>query len=97
MLTLEQVDAIVREVATRHLAALGVTDVASEPTVDSQGDEALRITITVQSGKRVGESGGPLLDTLSEISTLLQQGGDPRFPIIEYAAEDEPNVDDSES
>lgn len=97
MLELDQVDDIALAVARKHLSALDVQGVVSEPTVDSQGDEALRITITLRSGRKIAESGGPLLETLSEISTLLQEGGESRFPIIEYAAEDEPVVDDSES
>ena len=97
MLEPHQVNEIALTVARKHLTALDVQGVESESTVDSQGDEAVRITITLRSASKIAESGGPLLDTLSEISTLLQKNGDSRFPIIEYAAEDEPAVDDSES
>jgi hypothetical protein len=93
-LELEQIDAIAREIAEKHLAALGVQKVVSEPAADSKGDEALRITITIHSSAKIAQSGGPLLDTLSEISSRLQEKGEGRFPIIQYAADDEPIVDD---
>jgi hypothetical protein len=96
-LELEQIDAIAREIAEKHLAALGVQKVVSEPAADSKGDEALRITITIHSSAKIAQSGDALLDTLSEIMTRLEEEGDPRFPILDYAAEDEPILDDSES
>lgn len=89
MLDLNQVDAIAREVATKHLAALGVEDVASQITVDSRGNDALRITITIHSADRASGSGDAVLDTLSEISVRLQEAGDDRFPIIDYVTEQE--------
>jgi hypothetical protein len=98
MLKPEQIDHIARQVAQQHLAALGVQDVQSEPTIDSDGNEALRITITIHSADKASESGDALLDTLSEISLRLQEEGDPRFPIIDYVTEEElGRVGDSES
>ncbi|MDZ3837392.1 MAG: hypothetical protein U0S49_08465 [Rhodospirillales bacterium] len=97
MLELNEVANIAREAAEKHLAGLGVTGVVSEPAVDSRGDEALRITITIHSAEKIARSGDALLDTLSEIMTRLEEKGDSRFPIVDYAAEDEPILDDSES
>jgi hypothetical protein len=97
VLKLNEVDSIAREAAEKHLAALGVQKVVSEAAVDSRGDEALRITITIHSAEKIPQSGDALLDTLSEIMTRLEEKGDSRFPIVDYAAEDEPILDDSES
>ncbi len=97
MLELNEIDGIAREIAEKHLSALGVQKVVSEPAVDAQGDEALRITITIHSGEKIAQSGDALLDTLSEIMTRLEEKGDPRFPILDYAAEGEPVLDDPQS
>lgn len=98
MLELNQVDAIAREVATKHLAALGVEGVASEPAVDSQGDEALRITITIRSADKIPGNGQQFLKTLTEIWGRLEEANDSRFPIIDYATQEEfGSVDDTES
>lgn len=101
MLHLEEVDDLAREVAQKHLAAFGVQDVKSEPTTDSEGNDALRITITIQSTDRISGSGDALLDTLSEIWRRLEESNDLRFPIITYTTEEEEeelkNLGDSEA
>lgn len=98
MLQTKEVDEMAREVAQKHLAALGVQNVHSEPATDSEGNEALRITITIQSAERIAESGGAFLKTLSEISRRLESSGDLRFPIIDYITEQElSSVDDPEA
>lgn len=97
MLELNQVNQLVREVAEKHLAALGVQNVESERATDSAGNDALRITITIQSADRIAESGGQALDTLSEVLMRLEKEGDSRFPIMDYVtAEELTNVDDSQ-
>ena len=98
MLQLRDVDVIVREVAQRHLASLGVQNVQSEPTTDSEGNDALRITITLQSAEGIAHSGGALLDTLTEMLDRLNEAKDPRFAIIDYVSEEElDTVDDPDS
>lgn len=93
-----EINDIVRDIAARHLGALGVEAVNTEPTVDSQDKDALRITIVIASARAASESGDALLDTLSEIHRTLSEKGDERFPIIEYATKEElESVDDPES
>lgn len=95
-LELAKVDAIAREVAEKHLAVLGIQNVESQPTTDSEGKDALRITITIRSADRIAERGGQALDALSEILARLENAGDTRFPIIDYITEEElTDVDDS--
>lgn len=92
------IDKLVSEIARKHLSDLGVEAVHSEPAVDSQGKDALRITITITSPDNIPSIGDKLLDTLFEIQTQLAEKGEERFPIIEYATKDELEaVDDSES
>jgi hypothetical protein len=98
MLHFPEIDALAREVAEKHLAALGVSDVTSEPAIDSQGDEALRITITIRSPDKIPGNGRQFLKTLTEIWGRLEEANDSRFPIIDYATQEElGGVDDTES
>lgn len=98
MLEISAIDELVSEIAKKHLSVLGVEAVHTEPAVDSQGKDALRITITITSPDNIPSIGDKLLDTLFEIQTQLAEKGEERFPIIEYATKDELEaVDDSES
>jgi hypothetical protein len=89
MLDLEQVTQISTEVAKANLGAQNVVRVESEPTTDSDGREALNLLIVIAPGVAEAVSGDAVLDTLVQIIDRLQEGGDSRFPIIEYATEEE--------
>src|SRR5262249_13116613 len=62
-----------------------LVSVISSPTVDPVGDPALRIRITVTPESTAAISGDAALRTLHEIHRHLQERGEDRFPIIEYA------------
>jgi hypothetical protein len=56
---------------------------------DSEGNEALRITVVLKpeaSGKFTGDQA---LDLLVDVQQALQGAGEQRLPIIEYATEGE--------
>jgi hypothetical protein len=60
-----------------------------EPMVDSQGDEALRVTLVLDPKVVDGVSGDDVLDVLVDINEALQSAGDERLPIIYYATEED--------
>ena len=89
MLDLEQVTQISSEVAKANLPPQGVVRVQSEPTVDSQGQDALYLTIVVAPEAADRVSGDAVVNTLVQIHDRLRDAGDDRFPIIEYTTEAE--------
>lgn len=89
---------IVGEVARSNLKSTSVTEVLVEPAIDSEGHEALRITIVVEPTAAARLKGDAVLNTLVQIQDRLQEAGEDRFPIVEYATKDElENGGDSQS
>jgi len=78
----------VKKVASATLKRQAVR-VFSERTADSDGDEALRITIVLKhdSGDKI--AGEMALNTLAGVDKALEAANDGRFPIIHYATEEE--------
>lgn len=99
MLELSQVDEVVNKAVSAALKKhAGITHVISEPTSDSQGDEALHITIVLKSGSADKITGETALNALVSVDRALREAGDDRFPIIDYVTEDElASSDDAES
>jgi hypothetical protein len=89
MLDYAKISEIADAAARSHLNSTSVAKVSTEPAVDSEGREALRITIVLKPGKAAGLAGDAVLDTLVEIQNRLRLAGEERFPIVDYAAEDE--------
>lgn len=89
MLNAEKIEQMVREVATANLPPQTVLSVFSEATTDSEGEEAIRITIVIAPEGAASITGNAALDTLVQIQRRFSQEGEERFPIIEYATEDE--------
>ena len=91
MLKLDEVNDVVRKAAsailTRRAALL--RRVFSEATSDSQGDDALHITIVLKPGGADKISGDMALDTLVEIERALLEASEDRLPIIDFATEEE--------
>lgn len=80
---------IARDVATANLTSSAVRDILVEPTINSRGDEALRITIVLESSAVDGISGDDTLNTLVQMQKRLDEAGEDRFPIVGYATEEE--------
>jgi hypothetical protein len=89
MLDLEKVTQISTETAKANFGSQNVVRVESEPTTDSDGQEALNLLIVIAPGVIETIDGDAVLDTLVQIVDRLQEAGDDRFPIIEYATEEE--------
>lgn len=95
MITPAEVDTIAAAAARANLSANAVLRVFSEPTLDSEGKDALHLTIVVAPEAVDALEGDALLDTLVQIQRDLQKAGEDRFAIVEYATEAElgPNGD----
>ena len=89
MLDTKQIDDIAKAAASANLSSTSIVSVTSRPTIDSEGDAALRITIELTPGSTSSISGEAVVKTLSQIRDRLQEAGEDRFPIIEYATSDE--------
>jgi hypothetical protein len=80
---------IAKRVANANLSVQAVETVLTEPIVDSEGRDAVRITIIIKPGKVDTLSGDKVLDTLYEIHTELSIAGEQRLPIVGYATREE--------
>jgi hypothetical protein len=78
MLEPEQVAEIAREVAVANLARENIDFVMSEPAIDFEGQEALRITIVIEPGAAMRFEGDAVLNTLVEIHDRLLGAGEER-------------------
>jgi len=89
MLDERKIAEIAQKVASANLTSTNVTSVSSSPTIDSLGQDALRITIVIKSGAESTISGDAALDTLVGIRDQLRRAGEERLAIIEYATKEE--------
>src|ERR1700676_3334710 len=89
MLDEKRIREIVQEVANANLTSANVTSVSSSAAVDSEGHDALRITIVIKPGSASKIKGDATLDTLVGIQDRLRAEGEERFPIVEYATKKE--------
>ena len=99
MLDLTKIDEVVNKAASAILKKpAGIKRVVSESGVDSQGDEALHITIVLKKGSADRITGDDALDILVSVDRALRKAREDRFPIISYVTEEElASVDDPES
>jgi 2-methylisocitrate lyase-like PEP mutase family enzyme len=85
MLDEKKIRQIAQEVATTNLSRANFTSILSSTALDSEGHEALRITIVIKPGAAAKIEGDAALDTLVQIQDRLREEGEERFPIVEYA------------
>jgi hypothetical protein len=94
MLKLAKVNEVVSKAASAAISSgAGIQRVDSEPTLDSQGKEALDITIVLKRGSAGKISGDSALDTLVTVEKALRKAKEERVPIISFVTEGE--LDDS--
>jgi hypothetical protein len=89
MLDEKRIREIAQEVAIANLASTNVTSVSSSPIIDSEGHDALRITIVIEPGAESRIGGDAALDTLVGIKSRLRREGEDRLAIVEYATKEE--------
>jgi hypothetical protein len=96
MLDPAEINRVVSKAASAILARLvGIQRVVSEPALDSQGHEALHITIVLKKGSADKISGDKALDTLVSIEKALRNEMEERFPIIDFMTEEEEELESS--
>ena len=89
MLDEARIAEITREVARGTLKPKWFRDARAEPAVDSEGNEAVRITIVIAPAAVRKLGGEAVLDTLVRLRRRLEDEGESRFPLVEYATEEE--------
>jgi len=88
MLQLSEISRVVDRVARSNLRG-EVVRVLSEPTIDSTGEDAIRVMIVLTPGAADRISGEAALNTLVGIQRGLEEAGENRLAIVEYATEEE--------
>ncbi len=98
MLQTDEISQIVSEVVQANTTPKSVRRVMAEPATTSEGEDALQITIVLTPEAVAQLAAGDPLETLVRIWDRLRASGDERFPILEYATEEElEEIGDSES
>jgi hypothetical protein len=89
MLKIDKINKIARDTAAANFSSSAVSRVFTEGTTDSEGREALRITIVINPDSVGKLTGDAVLDTLVGIHDRLREAGEERFPIVGYSTEEE--------
>lgn len=87
---------VTTNVVSQRLPQARVEAVHAEPTTDSEGKEAVRITIVLAPDTARSFTGDQALDLLVAIQQALLAGGEDRFPIVQYTTSEELALDDRE-
>ncbi len=89
MLDLQQITQVADKAASSVLKKVGVSRVFTEQTADSDGNEALSVTVVIRRGRKDELTGDYALDTIVKIGTDLRNAGEERLAIVHFAAEEE--------
>jgi hypothetical protein len=89
MLDYAETSQVAEKAAKSALGKKNVVRVFTEPGIDAEGHDALRITIVVTSDAVESLEGDALLDNLFKIHEALRQQNEERTPMIGYATEEE--------
>jgi len=95
MLTSGDVDRVVDKAATAALKGVKLSKVYSTVTTDSDGRDALNITVVIESIGKNAMTGDAALNAIVRIQRDLRASGEERLAIVDFATEDEltPNGD----
>jgi len=89
MIAPRQIDQVVTKAASAALKKVGVSRVFSVPTTDSQGHEALHVTVVLKKSRNAEINGDLALDAMVGIERGLREAGEERLPILEFVGEEE--------
>jgi hypothetical protein len=89
MLDLNEVNRVVDGAAAATLTRSRISRVFSTPMTDSQGDDALEVTIVLSADHADDVDGDGALATIGKVQRDLQDAGEMRFAIVTFATEDE--------
>ncbi len=80
---------LIRHALAAELGEDNIVRLDWEPTTDSQGREALKITVVIPPGATRKLRDGAVLDASVRLRERLREMGENRTPIVEYATEAE--------
>jgi hypothetical protein len=80
---------LIQHALASKLGETNVVRVDLKPATDSQGREALKITVVIPPGATQRLKDGAVLDALVKLHERLAEMGESRTPIVEYATEAE--------
>jgi len=89
MLDTQKITQIATAEAGKNFASASLERVITETGTDSEGKELLRIILILKPESVKNVTGNQTLDVLVGIQQKLQAEGEERFPIVEYATEQE--------
>jgi hypothetical protein len=89
MLSHDEIARAAADFARSRFGSQVVGRVLSEDRIDSQGQDALHLTIVWAPGSTPRLDGDAILGTLVQIHRHLLDAGDERLPLVDYATEDE--------
>lgn len=87
MLEDPQVQELTRQITAEVMPSSGLVEIMSEPMIDFDGREVLRITLVLTDEAAKTFSGDQALTLLNELRDSLLREGDERFPLIYYMTE----------
>lgn len=86
---------LIHQVLATELGRKNVVRLEFEPTTDSRGQEALKITVVIPPRATKKLKGASVLDALVKLQDRLREMHENRTPIVEYATEAELKRDGS--
>ncbi|RYC31469.1 hypothetical protein D3273_13915 [Lichenibacterium minor] len=81
-------DGLVGQVAAASLPGHRIARIATEPDVDADGLQGIRVVV-VLVGDDASLSGDEALNTIVDLRQALQKAGDDRFPFVDFTNESE--------
>jgi hypothetical protein len=89
MLAVSEVDRVVDKAAAAALKKARVRRVFSSPTIDSDGHEALSVTIVLKIGRSEQVTGASAGEAILRIGQDLLRAGEERLAIVHFITEEE--------
>lgn len=87
MLTSAQLERIASEAALKALDPGAFVRALTESTTDSEGRDAVLVTLVVSDLQRVPITGDQLLETILTVQQSLEAAGETRTPIVSFSTE----------
>jgi hypothetical protein len=89
MLELPQIREMLKQIATGVLPARELLEIRTEPSVDAEGRETLRITLVLTEDAANTFTGEQASRLILDLRDGLLNKGDERFPVLYYATPDD--------
>jgi hypothetical protein len=89
MLDISSIEKIAGDVVRTQVSDNALERIFAAPTTDSEGKEALRITLILKTDAARKLTGHQALDVQVDIRRRLLGAGEERFPLFDYATEQE--------